>query len=1629
MPLRPPVITSVAASILLVLSASAQTLTLAAPHARLVQEVDETRTVTLVGNVHPLVAMANSSTEVDGALPMERMILHLKVDTTQETQLAQLIAQQNDPKSPLFHKYLTPKDYGTYFGVADGDIAKVSAWLTSHGFTIDNIPASKRSIVFSGTAAQVTRAFGTEIRSYLVAGVKHVANASDPQIPAALEGVVGGIVQLHDFQAGHNTTKLTPLPPALFAHPQYNIGTGHYLAPADFAAIYDVNALYKAGLYGAGQSIAIVSRSDASLTDVEKFRTTFGLPANDPQNIIVDVDPGFRYDGNGIETDLDTEWAGAIAPQATIKVIAGNCTNTSDGVVASEMYAVNNNVAPIISVSYGLCEASIGSSGAAFYNALWQQAAAQGQTVLVSSGDTGAAGCNSQGDSSASTAGVNGLCSSPYATCVGGTEFVEGSNAGQYWYPGNNASSGASAISYIPETVWNESGANGGTGIIGGGGGASIMYAKPSWQAGLGVPADGHRDVPDIALTSAEHDGYALYNSWAGGLLTAGGTSFATPSFAGIVALLNQKAGGAQGLLNPTLYALAAKQNAGGSAVFHDITTGNNSVPGLIGFSATAGYDLASGLGSVDANMLVTHWADASPKLTLTTSAGTLAMNSGQSTSVTLTTEVSSLNAATALTVSGLPTGVTGTFSPSSIAAPGSGKSALTISGALTAKAGSYNVVITAIGGGQTATLSLPLVISVPTFVITPSTTNLILNKAATAPVTITVTAQTGFNSALTLTLSGAPSGVTSVLSKTAVAAPGTGALTLSTAVAATAAPGKYPLVITGQGGGQTQTVTVWLTIPTFTVTTSSSYYSTQPGGTVTFPITVTPQTGFGSAIALAPQAGYLPQGVTTSFSPASVPGSAPATSTVTMTVPKTLSNGAYPFFINGTGGGITQGDYLTLLVGWTGSCSLYVDTTVPINGTVGPNILAIAGQTVTATEMCMWPQGSFSAPLSVTYSGIPSGVTVTPSGPLYGNENPITLSIVVPQTLAAGTYNMTATASAAGGFSSVSYFSIVVTANSFTAKPSATSVTVAPNSSAPLSVTTAHQGVFNSAISLAWSSLPSGVTATLAKASLSAPGDGTVATTFAASSSATPGTYTATLTAAGGGITQSVPVTIVVPIPSCTLAATTAKLTLFAGQTGTVQAACTNMVGTFSTPLKLSLTGAPSGVTLQSAATTLAGGGTGSIQFTTPISMAASTFTLSLTATSGSFTATVPVAVTVTPSNFTLTAAPASVSIPTGGTGPFSASSARSGLFNSAISLVWSGLPTGITATLTKSSLAAPGDGTIVTTFTVAASVAPGTYNGTLTASGGGDVQTLAVTLVVTPPSCTLGVTSSLLAIYSGQTGTVAASCSAMQGTFSNALSYSVSGAPSGVTAQYANGNIQVVTPLTMAAAKFTLTLTASSGSFSKSATVSVTVSASNFVLTPTTAAVSVQAGTSTTLRLTSAHQGVFASPVALVWSGLPTGVTAALSSATLAAPGDGTITTTFAASSGAIPGTYTATLTATGGGVTQSAIISLTVVALPSFNLTSSSIALTAGQSGTSQIAVTAQGTFSGTVTLSVSGLASGVTAKLASTSTAAGKAIVLTVSAGANAAGNFNLTVMGASGSLTKTLTIPVTVSALH
>jgi len=662
-----------------------------AAHPLITQTVDEAQLTTLKGNTHPLARPEFDLGTAPASLPMQRMLLVLKRSPDQETVLRKLLDDQQDKTSPNYHQWLMPESYGQQFGPTDSDLQAVTTWLQSHGFQVGSTKG-RTVLEFSGTAGQVQEAFHTTIHQYVVKGEQYWANSSDPQIPTALTGAVAGIDSLHNFQKKAMNTyvgKYSEITKQLAGtNPQFNYNCQGYqcygVSPYDFATIYDVLPLWNTGINGTGQTIAIVGRTNINPLDATDFWAMFGLtvPANKLNIILNGVDPGIN--GDEAEADIDVQWSGAVAPQATIDFVTSASTETTDGVDLSAVYIVDNNLAPVMSESYGQCELSLGTAGNQFYSALWEQAAAQGISVFVSSGDNGSAGCDNPGGPAQYGLNVNGLASTAFNAAVGGTDFNQYNTWSTYWNSTNNSTTQESAKGYIPETTWNDTCTNaiwttlgwgstaeqvcnngnlGDTTSVAGSGGPSNCvvnsnnvgsctqgYAKPSWQSGAGVPNDHLRDLPDVSLFASNGFMGSLYvicqQDQSGGICDLnnlqgyGGTSVASPAFAGIMSLVNQKTGTPQGVPGFALYKLVTKQ----ANAFHDTPTGSTiaapclkgspnctvSVTGdnygvLTGYSTGSGYDLATGLGSVDANNLVSNWT----KATFTATSATLQMNSG----------------------------------------------------------------------------------------------------------------------------------------------------------------------------------------------------------------------------------------------------------------------------------------------------------------------------------------------------------------------------------------------------------------------------------------------------------------------------------------------------------------------------------------------------------------------------------------------------------------------------------------------------------------------------------------------------------------------------------------------------------------------------------------------------------------------------------------------------------------------------------------------------------------------------------------------------------------------------------------------------------------------------------------
>jgi subtilase family serine protease len=685
------------------------------PHPLITQPIDESQLTVLHGNTYPLARPEFDLGTAPATLPMQRMLLVLKRSSGQEAALRKLLDDQQDKSSPSYHKWLTPDALGKQFGPTDADMQTITSWLQSHGFQVGSTKG-RTVLEFSGSAGQVQEAFHTTIHNYIVNGAQHWANANDPSIPTALTPAVAGVSTLNNFprwpmsvfrgigtrEKATGRVKLQPNPqftfPSVPSFPCNSQDNNCYsVAPYDFATIYNVLPQWNAGIDGTGQRIAIIQETNLNPADPQAFRALFGLPAtpNSPNIILDGPDPGIVAPGFGLESeaDIDVQWSGAVAKGATIDLVVSASTNATAGIDLSALYVIDNNLDGIVSESFGECEQNFPIEDDFYFN-VWEQAAAQGISVFVASGDQGSAGCdedNAPNQPASQGFAISGFASTPFNVAVGGTDFQDVFNPESYWNPTNDANQ-ASAEGYIPETTWNGTCTNALFGQIpnggfstnpetncnnskladflapvgGGGGASSIPYnPKPSWQAGFG---DGARDVPDVSLFASSGfsgnayvfcqsdisaSGTCALTDPATDVGMGGGTSFGAPAMAGIMALINQKMGGRQGNPNYVLYNLAAQipfancnstTGPASNCIFNDVTAGTIRMPcetgspdcttntatdavGVLnGYDAAVGYDLATGLGTVNVSNLVTQWQT----VTFNASSTDLILNNGQ---------------------------------------------------------------------------------------------------------------------------------------------------------------------------------------------------------------------------------------------------------------------------------------------------------------------------------------------------------------------------------------------------------------------------------------------------------------------------------------------------------------------------------------------------------------------------------------------------------------------------------------------------------------------------------------------------------------------------------------------------------------------------------------------------------------------------------------------------------------------------------------------------------------------------------------------------------------------------------------------------------------------------------------
>src|SRR5882762_8880648 len=981
---------------------------------RITQSINEMDRVALTGNTHPEASLANDRGPVANNFPMDHMLLQLKRSPEQEKALQQFIDELHTKGSPNFHHWLSAQEFGERFGLAKPDLDAITAWLQSHGFRVNVVYPSGMLIDFSGTAALVRTALQTEIRYVDGKGEKHVGNISDPRIPAALAPVVVGVVSLHDFRP-HAMHKMHQARPQ-FTFPDPSGGTAYALVPADLAKIYNLNPLFSAGISGQGQTIVLIEDTDVfNASDWTAFRSTLGLsgytsasfaqvhPASPsgPNNCGV---PG-AFAPDDAEAILDAEWASASAPSAAIEMAACANTGSSFGGLIALQNLINASTAPpsIMSISYGQCETVNGAAANVAYNSAYQQAVAEGVSVFVAAGDSGAAGCDNSVSEATHGIAANAFASTPNNVAVGGTDFSDtysGTNA-TYWNSSNTSAFG-SAISYIPEIPWNDSCAGalltayvgysptyGSTSLcndpvygslfqttVGGGGGPSQCatgapstssvvsgtcqgWPKPSWQSVLGNPNDGVRDTPDVSLFAADglwshfyifcwsdtaHGGAACGadpSAWSG----AGGTSFASPIMAGIQALINQKAGGPQGNPAHVYYQLAAAEygSSGSSScnsnngnavasncIFYDVTLGDMDVDcvgpncfladGTVGvlstsnssfapaYGTTTGWDFATGIGTVNAANLVNNWPSSTPQPSFSVSASPPSLTFFQGAAGSTTITVNPLNGFSGnvnLTASGLPTGVTASFGTN----PAMTSSLMTLSATGTVAVGTYTITVTGVSGSLSSTATISLTVSpVGNYTLSSSPSNVTIVQGAAGASTITVTPLNGFNSSVSLSASGLPSGVTASFNPTSTASSSTLTLTASS----TATTGTVTVTVAGTSGSLTNSTTVSLTVnapPNFALSVSPNSLTMSQGTIGTSAITVSPQNGFNGSVSLS--AAGMPSGVTASFNPTSTTSS----STLTLTASSTATTGTVTVTVTGVSGSLTKTATISLTV------------------------------------------------------------------------------------------------------------------------------------------------------------------------------------------------------------------------------------------------------------------------------------------------------------------------------------------------------------------------------------------------------------------------------------------------------------------------------------------------------------------------------------------------------------------------------------------------------------------------------------------------------------------------------------------------------------------------------------------
>ncbi len=1281
---------------------------------------------------------------------MARLNLAVGLPLRNREDLDRFLEQVSDPRSPNYRRYLNAGEFAEFFGPTQADYDKLIEFFQAHGFTVSGTHPNRMILDVTGPVSAIDETLHVNMTVWEhAARGRFFAPDRDPALD--IDVTVLDIAGLDNFAPPRPLNVTLPLDAS---RPLAGSGPDGYYAGNDFRAAYAPGVT----LRGAGQTVGLFELDGFFAADVQANFAQAGLPPVPVSTVLLDGFSGAPGSEN-IEVILDIVMAAYMAPGADVLVYEGLSPND----VLNRM--ATDNIARQLSCSW------VFSPINATTEQIFTEMIAQGQSLLQASGDSGAYGPSNA---------IWPPADDPNVTVVGGTALTTAGPAG----------------AWVSESAWS-----------GSGGGVSTTYPIPSYQQGMNMAAIGGsntmRNIPDVASLAAIQI-FLICND--GEWVSVGGTSAAAPLWAGFMALANQQAAAngdpPVGFLNPTIYAIGKGSDY--ASDLHDIVTGSN------GFSAAPGYDLATGWGTIAGQPLINDLASmpAAPSFGLSASPTTVSIQAGSGASAAIqVTPHNGFSGAVSLSVAGLPNGVNATFG----AIGANGASQVTLNASSVAAPGNYPISVLGASGTLTASVGLTLqVTAAPSFSLqpTPSAVSVIQSAAGTA--SIAVKPANGFSGAVSLTVSGLPSGVTASFSPASTAS----ASTLSFAASASAALGAATVTVKGAAGGLSATCTIALTVAppaNFSLVASPTTLSVVEGAGATDTITVTPKSGFSGTVALAVTG--LPSGVTASFNPVTTA----TKSTLTFTAASSAPTGTAAVTVTGTVGAASASVTIGLTVSPAPSFTL----------AAAPASLALMQSTQGTATIALTPVNGFTGAANLTIAGLPSGVTAAFNPASITSTSKLTLTATASAAIGAATLTITATS---GSISAKATLALTVAPlPSFSLASSASNVNVAAGATGTATVTVNRLGGFSGTVALTASGLPTGVTAAFNPASTTA----------------------------------------------------TSTLTLTASNTAALKASQFTVMGT-----------------------------------------------------SGSLTATVPMTVTVTPpQGFALALAPSSLSLGQGMSGTSTVAVTPSNGFTGSVSLAISGLPTGVTAAFSPASTSSSS----TLTLTASASAAIGTATATITGTSGGISAKATLSLTLSAAGFTLAAAPASLSVAQGTSGTSMVTATALHG-FTGTINVTIGGLPTGVTAAFSPGNSSSSLTLTLTAGPSapagpaTVTITGTSGNMFAAAPLALTVTAAappafSVTLAPPGLTLVTGANGATAISITA----VTGTPgnMVLSASGLPPGVTASFSPSGAAGTGSVIFMGTFAANGSAAAGTSQVTVTATSGGVSQTAVLNLTVVA----------------------------------------------------------------------------------------------------